>query len=111
MPERTCSQCCSSSPAHGATGVSRAGRLPLRGTNTFHGSAFYFLQDASYTKKDYFVEKNNLNKPDTRFQQLGGTLGGPLIHNKLHFFGSLERVLNDRASTISKEPAEIDRHR
>jgi hypothetical protein len=72
-----------------------------QGENQFHGSAFYFLQDASYTEKDYFVEKNNLNKPDTRFQQLGGTIGGPLIQNKLHFFGSVERVLNDRASTIN----------
>jgi hypothetical protein len=72
-----------------------------QGGNEFHGSAFYFLQDASYTAKDYFVEKNNLNKPDTRFQQLGGTIGGPLIQDKLHFFGSVERVLNDRATTIN----------
>jgi hypothetical protein len=72
-----------------------------QGENAFHGSAFYFLQDAKYTEKDYFVKKNNLTKPDTKFQQLGGTLGGPLIKNKLHFFGSLERVLNDRASTIN----------
>jgi hypothetical protein len=72
-----------------------------QGGNAFHGSAFYFLQDAAYTKKDYFVEKNNLTKPDTKFQQLGGTIGGPLIKDKLHFFGSLERVLNDRASTIN----------
>src|SRR5262245_47611788 len=72
-----------------------------QGQNTFHGSAFYFLQDASFTEEDYFVKKNNLNKPDTRFQQFGGTLGGPLVKNKLHFFGSLERVLNDRASTIN----------
>ena len=72
-----------------------------QGENQFHGSAFYFLQDASYTAEDYFVKKNNTNKPDTRFQQLGGTIGGPLIQNKLHFFGSVERVLNDRATTIN----------
>ena len=72
-----------------------------QGGNQFHGSAFYFLQDASYTAKDYFVEKNDTRKPDTRFQQLGGTLGGPILKDKLHFFGSVERVLNDRASTIN----------
>src|SRR5687768_14921501 len=49
-----------------------------QGDNAFHGSAVYTLQDAKYTKKDYFVEKNDLTKPDTRFQQLGGTLGGPI---------------------------------
>lgn len=72
-----------------------------QGGNDFHGSAFYFLQDASYTEKDYFVKKNNLTKPDTRFQQFGFTLGGPVIKNKAHFFTSVERVMNDRASTIN----------
>jgi hypothetical protein len=77
-----------------------------QGANAFHGSAFYFLQDASFTHEDFFVEQskstaNPVSKPDTRFQQLGGTIGGPLIKNKLHFFGSLERVLNDRATTIN----------
>ncbi len=72
-----------------------------QGGNAFHGSAFYFLQDAKYTQEDFFVRQNNLNKPDTRFQQLGFTLGGPVIRDKAHFYASVERVLNDRASTIN----------
>jgi hypothetical protein len=42
-----------------------------QGTNALHGSAFGFFQDASLTEKDYFAQKNNLNKPDTRTQQYG----------------------------------------
>jgi hypothetical protein len=72
-----------------------------QGGNDFHGSAFYFLQDASFTEKDYFVEQNDLKKPETRFQQYGFTLGGPIVQNKAHFFASLERVQNDRAATIN----------
>jgi hypothetical protein len=72
-----------------------------QGQNAFHGSAFYFLQDAALTEKDYFVKKNNLRKPDTRYQQVGFTLGGPVIRDKAHFFVSLERPMNDRASTIN----------
>jgi hypothetical protein len=71
-----------------------------QGGNAFHGSAFYFLQDASLTSKDFFVEQNNLNKPDTRFQQYGLTLGGPIVRDKAHFFLSLERPANDRATSI-----------
>jgi hypothetical protein len=72
-----------------------------QGGNAFHGSLFYFLQDAELTERDYFVKKNDLRKPDTRYQQFGLTLGGPLVRDKAHFFASVERVLNDRASTIN----------
>ena len=75
--------------------------ITKQGGNAFHGSAFYFLQDAQYTQKDFFVKQNNLTKPDTRFQQFGFTLGGPIIKNKAHFFTSVERVMNDRATTIN----------
>jgi hypothetical protein len=72
-----------------------------QGTNALHGSAFGFFQDASLTEKDYFAEKNNLNKPDTRTQQYGFTVGGPVVRDKAHFFVSVERVLNDRGTTIN----------
>jgi Carboxypeptidase regulatory-like domain/TonB dependent receptor-like, beta-barrel/TonB-dependent Receptor Plug Domain len=75
--------------------------ITKQGGNTFHGSAFGFLQDASFTDKDYFVKKNGLTKPDTRFAQYGFTLGGPVVRDKAHFFVSVERVANDRASTIN----------
>jgi len=72
-----------------------------QGTNQFRGSAFGYFQDASLTKRDYFAEKNDLAKPDTKNQQFGGTLGGPIVQNKAHFFGSLERVLIDDGITIN----------
>ncbi len=71
------------------------------GTNAFHGSAFTFIQDASLTEKNYFTKKNNLPKPDTKFQQYGFTLGGPVIKNKAHFFVSLERVIEDLGQNIT----------
>jgi hypothetical protein len=72
-----------------------------QGANAFHGTAFYFLQDASMTSKDFFVNQNNLKKPETRFQQYGFTLGGPIVKNKAHFFLALERPANDRATSIT----------
>lgn len=72
-----------------------------QGGNQFKGSAFAFLQDAAYTAKDYFVKQNNTAKPDTRFLQYGFTLGGPIVKNKAHFFASVERVQNDRGTSIN----------
>jgi outer membrane receptor protein involved in Fe transport len=82
--------------------------ITKQGTNEFKGVAFAFLQDASYTEKDFFAKQNNTGKPDTRYFQYGGTLGGPIIRDRLHFFASLERVENDRGTTINipSRPAE-----
>jgi outer membrane receptor protein involved in Fe transport len=71
------------------------------GTNSFHGSAFAFVQDASLTERNYFAEKNDLDKPDTKFQQYGFTLGGPVVRDKAHFFVSVERVIEDLAQDIA----------
>jgi hypothetical protein len=70
-----------------------------QGTNQFHGSAFFFWQDESLTSKDYFAEQGGFDKPKTQQQQWGGTLGGPIIQNKMHFFGSLERIVLDGGVT------------
>ena len=75
--------------------------ITKQGTNEFNGSTFAFLQDASYTEKDYFARKLNRNKPDTKFFQYGGTFGGPIVRDRLHFFLSLERVENDRGTTVN----------
>ena len=77
-----------------------------QGTNRFRGSAFGYFQDASLTAESYFVKKNNLAKPETKQWQLGGTVGGPVVRDKAHFFFSLERVLidDDRAINIPARP-------
>jgi hypothetical protein len=72
-----------------------------QGTNTFRGSAFGYFQDAAMTGRDFFAELNNLEKPDTAQQQFGGTIGGPIIRDRAHFFFSLERVRIDEGITIN----------
>ena len=72
-----------------------------QGSNDFKGSAFGFVQDAALTAEDFFVKKNGLEKPDTKQRQWGGTLGGPIVRDKAHFFFSLERVAIDRPNTIN----------
>ena len=78
--------------------------ITKQGTNGFRGSAFAFFQDASMTAETYFVAKSdtdNLTKPETSQQQWGGTIGGPIVRNKAHFFGSLERVRIDEGITVN----------
>jgi hypothetical protein len=46
-------------------------------------------------------EEERIAKPDTQYQRLGGTVGGPIIKDKAHFFFSLERFIIDEGVTIN----------
>jgi hypothetical protein len=59
------------------------------GTNQFHGSAYGYAQDYRFDANSY---QNGHSAPATpispfSFAQFGGTIGGPILRNKLFFFG------------------------
>ena len=60
------------------------------GGNQFRGSAFGYFQKSAWNEKDFFARRDGLPKPDSKFDSLGFTLGGPILRNKLHFFASYE---------------------
>jgi hypothetical protein len=66
-----------------------------QGTNNFHGSLFDSYTGTSLAAKDFFVAQKNLDKPQTAQKDYGGTIGGPVIKNKAHFFYSLDRIIFD----------------
>ena len=82
---------------YGRTSGAVVNAVTKSGTNQFRGVAFGFFQNASLTSKDYFAKQQGTAKPDTQYQRWGGTFGGPIVKNKVHFFGSLERFAIDRA--------------
>jgi hypothetical protein len=72
-----------------------------QGTNKYHGSAFAFLQNEKLSTNDYFAKRQGLEKAESKQQQFGGTLGGPIVRGKAHYFASLERVLLDEGVTTN----------
>jgi hypothetical protein len=76
---------------YGAATAGVVNAVSKQGANARHGSVFGYFTDASMTAKDFFVEQQNLEKPDTTKKQWGGTIGGPIIRDKMHYFGSFER--------------------
>ncbi|MBI1873208.1 MAG: TonB-dependent receptor [Acidobacteria bacterium] len=75
--------------------------ISKQGTNRFRGSGFGFFQDSAITRPEFFTKQFNLPEPDNNQRQYGGTLGGPVVPNKAHFFVSLERVTQDRPVTVN----------
>ena len=67
------------------------------GTNAFHGSAFEFLRNGSLNARNFFAPKHDLIKRN----QFGGTFGGPIIRDKLFFFGSYQGMVLRNISSAS----------
>ena len=73
--------------------------ITKRGTNSFRGSAFGYLTNSAMTAPNYFAKQANLEEGDTDKHQWGGTIGGPILRNKMHFFYSFERYVIGGAIT------------
>ena len=83
--------------------------ITKQGTNAFRGSLFASYTGAKITARDFFVAQNNLQKPDTAQTDWGGTLGGPVMRDRAHFFYSLDRLVyaEGRSNTFTARP-ELD---
>ncbi len=61
------------------------------GTNDLRGSAFFFGNTEATNASDYFTHL----KAPTKFAQGGFTLGGPIMRNKVFFFGDYQRTIDN----------------
>ncbi len=66
------------------------------GTNQFRGSVFHFLRNDALDARNTF----SLNRPPLRYNQFGGTLGGPIRKDKTHFFAGFEETKQSRGSPV-----------
>ena len=57
------------------------------GTNALHGSAYEFLRNSYFDARNYF---DQARIPEFQRNNFGGSLGGPLVHNKFFLFGNYE---------------------
>jgi len=64
------------------------------GTNDVHGSAFAFGRDGVMDARNFFNTTPNPKLPRT-LEQFGGSIGGPIVKNKLFFFGAYEQQIYD----------------
>jgi len=60
------------------------------GTNNFHGDAFEFVRNPVFNAQNYFATPTTPDR--VKRNQFGGTLGGPIVHDKTFFFGGYQRT-------------------
>ncbi|MGB6387638.1 MAG: TonB-dependent receptor, partial [Terriglobales bacterium] len=63
------------------------------GTNAFHGSLFENYRTSGFNAPDHFTEPSGI--PGNRWNQFGGSLGGPVLKNKVFFFGDYQGMRNN----------------
>ncbi len=60
------------------------------GSNEFHGSGFYYYRNSDQQARDPFTNKPGVPLAAATWKQFGGSVGGPILKNKLFFFGDYQ---------------------
>ena len=71
------------------------------GTNLVSGEAFEFFRGKALNTLNKFEEQRGIDKPDFSRHQFGGSLGGPVIPDKLHYFIAAERTKTNAFATVN----------
>jgi hypothetical protein len=81
------------------------------GTNRFHGTAYYYWRHEELNANEFFNNATHIAKPKYRYQNPGGTIGGPLIipgtnfnhsRTKLFFFFSEDYLHNIGTTAVNR---------
>ncbi len=78
------------------------------GTNEFRGRGFIFHRDDSFDSQDPFSKAQGSGKAPFSQQRYGGFLGGPILRDRTHFFGSYEGARTRETSVVTSPLAAPD---
>ncbi len=62
------------------------------GSNELHGSGFYYYRNSDQQARDPFTNKPGVSLAPATWKQFGGSVGGPIIKDKLFFFGDYQQT-------------------
>ena len=80
------------------------------GSNDFHGSAFEFHRNAALDARNFFAPAS---EPDPKYirNQFGGSIGGPIKHDRTFFFADYEGTRSREGVTrITNVPTALERN-
>lgn len=81
-------------------GRSSGGQVSLvtkSGTNQFHGSGYEYNRDTKFSSNTWFNNRAGIPKEQLKRNQYGVSLGGPIVRDRVFFFGNFERRTDDSA--------------
>src|SRR4030095_7086307 len=93
----------------GQAGGAQINLVTRGGTNEFHGSGPDDARGDRWSSADYSLDQAGQGAAPLHWDDFGGTLGGPVIKDRVHFFFSYENNHDKRSSTrnsFAPTPAE-----
>jgi hypothetical protein len=97
-------------PEFGGAGGAQINIVTRGGTNQYRGTAFYSGRNDALNANHYLLEQANQPKAELSRHDFGGSIGGPVIRGKVHFFGNAEWNLEDRGTARAAfVPTEAER--
>lgn len=98
-------------PEFGGAAGAQVNIVTRGGTNQFRGSSFYSGRSDKLNATNYFLEQANQPKEPLKRNDFGGSIGGPIIRDRLHFFANVEWNLEDRGTARTAfVPTEAERN-
>ena len=88
------------SPAVGG-GASQVNFTTRSGGPEFHGNAYWHTRSDKLAASPWFSNRQGLEKPELKFNQFGGSLGGPLVKNRAFFYANYESSRDRRRSLVN----------
>ena len=76
-----------------STGRSGGGNFQLvtkSGSNAVQGSLYHYLQHEALNANDFFFNRDGIDRPKARRNEGGLTIGGPLVKDRLFYFGGYQ---------------------
>ena len=89
----------------GQSGGGLVNTVTKGGTNRVHGDGYYYILDSATSANDKINQQQGIAKPHDRRQQIGGTIGGPLIHDRFFYLGNFESQIRNEPLTVNDGPA------
>jgi hypothetical protein len=71
------------------------------GTNTVTGDLFFYGQNRNLLATNYWDQVDQIERPDYGRAQFGGSVGGPIVRDKFHYFASYEGTFVDLNSRVT----------
>ena len=93
---------------YGLKGGSQINVITKHGGAEYHGTAYWYKRHEAWNSINYFNKINNRPKPEYRYSNLGGTIGGPIPRikginpdgNRLFFFYVIDDTQAQRVNLL-----------
>jgi hypothetical protein len=73
--------------------------ITQNGTNQWHGTGLFKLDRPGLNAFQRYDPNNNPQRNNARYNEFGGTVGGPIVHNRLFFFFGYDTIRNHGKNT------------